>query len=253
MSERNLVQTFNEYFDLLVPAPGSREMQEAFRIRYQVFCEELGYFEPKFPAKGLEMDADDDRSLHCMVRHRPSGAPAGYVRLVCSDGTDPDSRLPLETRFGDSLFHAELHPDRMDRSRICEISRLMVHSTFRRRAGEQGSPLGRNESLLLSSAETRTFPLITVSLFMGVLIVGGAQGMEHGFAMMEPRLARLLQLSGFHFTQVGAVRDYYGPRATYHMDLTQALAVVRSSPLLSGLYDAAHDRLAAACAPPDRG
>ncbi|AGA35201.1 putative PEP-CTERM/exosortase system-associated acyltransferase [Thioalkalivibrio nitratireducens DSM 14787] len=243
MNDVSLVQTFGKYFDLVVPAEGSEEMNEIFRIRYEVYCREFHFEREEDCPGGMETDEYDARSWHCMIRHRPTEHAAGCVRLIGCDPGEPSSRLPLESKFGDSLFHSELRPDLMDRGTICEISRLAVHSTFRRRVGELSTPLGNLASFSFAPDQTRTFPLVTICLFMAVLIVGGAQGKEHGFAMMEPRLARLLKLSGFRFTRIGETVDYRGTRAAYYMDLARALRVVRASRVLGKLYTAAQRRL----------
>ncbi|WP_025367187.1 PEP-CTERM/exosortase system-associated acyltransferase [Thioalkalivibrio paradoxus] len=243
MNDVALVQAFSKYFDLVVPAEGSEEMNEIFRMRYEVYCREFRYEREEDCPGGMETDGYDARSWHCMVRHRPSRYAAGCVRLIHCEPEDPSSLLPLESKFGESLFHPELRPELLDRGTICEISRLAVHSTFRRRVGELSTPLGNLASFNFAPDQIRTFPLVTICLFMAVLIVGGARGKEHGFAMMEPRLARLLKLSGFQFTQVGESVDYHGARAAYYMDLTHALRVVRASRVLGKLYSTAQHRL----------
>lgn len=240
-SNSALADTFVRYFQLAFPdAADSDALREAYRIRYQVFCEELGFFKATAsPEEEVERDEFDQRSSHCVVRHRLTGYPAGYVRLVHC-GLDTAARLlPIEMRFHDCLVHPILHPEHLDRNKICEISRLSVHAGFRRRAGEKEWLHGDPVWLQGGPDHLRTFPLITVALFMGVLGMAIAQGREHAFAMMEPRLSRLVKASGFAVTKVGEPREYYGLRTTYHIDLLHALDLARTSPLLNPLYRAA--------------
>src|SRR5262245_36195749 len=86
---------FHRYFDI-VPADTDRLRDEAFRIRYEVYCEELK-FEPKhhYPDK-LECDHYDDQSLHCLLRYKPTGEYAGCVRVVFPNPHKPDEPLPFE-------------------------------------------------------------------------------------------------------------------------------------------------------------
>lgn len=240
-SSTALAESFNRYFHLAFPdSTDAVALQEAFRIRYQVFCEELGFFQDTAtPEEELEIDEFDPRSSHCIVHHRATGHPAGYVRLVHC-GLDVSSRrLPIELRFHDSLVHPSLHPARLDRGKICEISRLSVHAAFRRRASDKSSLHGDPAGLQATEGDLRAFPLITVALFMGVLSMAIAQGKEHAFAMMEPRLSRLVKASGFAVSKVGEPREYYGLRTTYHIDLLHALDLARTSPLLKPLFSAA--------------
>lgn len=54
--------------------------------------------------------------------------------------------------------------------------------------------------------------------------------------MMEPWLARHLQIMGFSFEQIGAVTDYHGARAPFHYTLEQAIADKERRPLLRELF-----------------
>jgi N-acyl amino acid synthase of PEP-CTERM/exosortase system len=106
---------------------------------------------------------------------------------------------------------------------LCEISRLVVHTDFRRRSGERVSPLGRLEYFDITALERRTFPLLSLALFLAATAMVVHSGREHVYAMMELRLARLLRRSGLNFQRVGEVIDYHGLRAAYHIHIREAV------------------------------
>ncbi|MGH8603862.1 MAG: hypothetical protein ACREXR_14150, partial [Gammaproteobacteria bacterium] len=72
----DLVTHFEQYFEIL-RADTPDLLEQAFRLRYQVYCQEglLPGFDPLDYPDGLERDVYDyeHRSLHCLLRHRPTG------------------------------------------------------------------------------------------------------------------------------------------------------------------------------------
>ena len=54
--------------------------EEVYKIRHNVYCEELG-FEPLRPDQ-MEMDEFDAFAQYCLIKHIGSDAFAGTVRLV---------------------------------------------------------------------------------------------------------------------------------------------------------------------------
>jgi len=61
--------------------------------------------------------------------------------------------------------------------------------------------------------------------------------------MMEPRLPRLLSMSGFHFTKVGDTIDFHGRRSAYCITREQAEAGMNRQ--LIPLYEHIRDQLEA--------
>lgn len=101
-TRNSLVDLFNEYFEV-VPADTPEKLRESYRLRYEVY-----YKEGLFPGMNaddcpeeLEYDQYDERSVHCLLIHKPSGAIAGTVRLIPTDHQNPEAKLPLETIAGD--------------------------------------------------------------------------------------------------------------------------------------------------------
>jgi len=212
-----LVEDFERYFNVVF-ANTEQLKQEVYGVRYRVYCEEFNYEATDlFPDK-LETDEYDDISMHCLITHKATGKSAGCVRLVPAPQTQPDFLLPLEKYCDESIdkqFVKNLH---LDRQKECELSRLAVDQTFRRRPGEQMSRFGSLTVLDVPENEQRTFPLIAVSAFVAAIALTDLCGRNSVFAMMEPFLPRLLTRSGIRFVRSGRDVDYHGIRAPYFLD-----------------------------------
>lgn len=208
-------QTFHDYFQVLA-ADTPVLQDEVYRIRYEVYCRELGYEDPNRFPDHRERDEFDPVARHCLLRHRISGEYAGCVRLIAREALDERARLPLEKYCWQSLDPALMHELRARGARYGEISRLAVPARFRRRKGEQGCPVGAAEEEGQEN-DKRHSPHIALGLYMAATSIGLESGLDGVFAMMEPRLARHLKRFGIEFQQAGGVMEYHGQRAAYYI------------------------------------
>lgn len=241
-----LGQTFSKYFDFTVGI-GPGIVQEAQRLRYEVYCREFGFEREEDCPGGLEQDVYDHQAAHCLVRYRPSGEVAGCLRLVhLSEGSDL-SELPIQRYGAAALLGTPVDPAALPAAERCEISRIAVSAAFRRRAFERQSPMGDDAPEVLDKPESRTFPLLAVALFMAARMMVLQLGTAHVFAMMEPRLARMLVRSGLDFQRLGPLIDYHGQRAAYYIHYTPQAHLASLAPLrgdLSELYRIVETQLA---------
>jgi N-acyl amino acid synthase of PEP-CTERM/exosortase system len=235
-----LSENFLRYFDVALAATEAQK-KEVYGIRYSVYCDEFGYEPAHLFPEHEEKDAFDETSLHALVTHRASGLPAGCVRLVSPNGPGGSDLLPFETNCAESLDQAFLQSLNLDRSTICEISRLAVDGPFRRRPGERGTRFGEVEGLDCSQQERRTFSMIAVACFLAATALTEIAGQTNVFAMMEPFLPRLLKRSGINFRRAGQDIDYHGLRAPYF--ITTQSAVENMRPDLKELYTEIHRRI----------
>lgn len=204
---------FHRYFNAVFAADEAL-CNEVFRIRYDVYCDELGFEDPgRFPDK-RESDEFDANSLHCLLRHKTSNTYAGCVRLVLVDRQAPDELLPFERLCQDGLYRELIHEIAPDRTRVAEISRLAVRSTFRRRKDERGQPGVVVEERSRKGGAVRT-PWIALGLYLSAAAAGLIRGLDGVFALMEPRLARRLGTYGIRFVQVGNPVEHRGERAPF--------------------------------------
>ncbi|MGP9696750.1 GNAT family N-acyltransferase [Halomonas sp. AOP27-A1-34] len=88
------------------------EKRRIYKLRHDVYCQEIGYQAPESSSNNLELDIHDAHSIHCLIEHRRSGLAAGCLRLVlpapCTD--DNIKRLPLQDFGEQHLPHKTLHP-----------------------------------------------------------------------------------------------------------------------------------------------
>ncbi|MGK7953202.1 MAG: PEP-CTERM/exosortase system-associated acyltransferase [Xenococcaceae cyanobacterium] len=216
----DLYSHFSNYFSLFI-ADTPELKQEVYKIRYQVYCEELNY-EPKenFP-DGMEIDEYDSRSIHCLLKHKPSGLYAGCVRLVLADLEKPKALFPMEKACNHNIDFAK-----KSRLYYSEISRLAVISNFRKRKGEQNTATGLvipEEELTPTIQEKRKFPMIALSLYLACLSLVTTLPLEYALTMMEARLSRHLRLFGIPCQPVGDFVEYHGRRGPFMMSPTSVL------------------------------
>lgn len=197
-----MIDTFDRYFTIQV-AKTPEEKKQVYEIRYNVYCQEFGYEQR---SDGLENDIFDTIAVHCLITHKATGAPAGCTRLIPAS----EHQLPIEQQYPYTSILNELGIE--DRSTVCEISRLAVDTSFRRRNGETFSKYG------LPNGDKRSgeiFSLITLSALLAGIALADINNTPNGLAMMEPFLPRLLHRSCINFKQVCPIIEYHGQRAGY--------------------------------------
>lgn len=172
---------------------------EGFRLRYQVYSLERG-FEPG--QNGLETDDHDCHSRHVLLRHTPTDKVIGTVRLVTLPVWDPAASLPMEQ------VCRPFRLAQLPRHQVAEVSRFALSKALRSLVGEQS-----NRARL--------------ELIRGIVLLSRRIGIRYWYALMEPKLLRLLQHSAIHFHQAGAVVEHHGTRQPSMVDLPEMLARVR--------------------------
>ncbi|MEW9798961.1 PEP-CTERM/exosortase system-associated acyltransferase [Alteromonas sp. CYL-A6] len=216
LREANYIsQHFSSYLTPVL-AENDALRSEAYRIRHNVYCEELN-FEPVREDQ-QEKDDFDAYSLHSLIRHAGTGAYAGTVRVVRPQ--EPGQLLPIEKYCLNSITDKELNPSNFDRNDVCEVSRLAVPKDFRRRQADQfqGAATGVINQATYSETELRCFPFIAIGLYFSAAALIVNRNIAHSYVMMEPRLARSMSFVGIKFKQLGPVVDYHGKRAPYYIN-----------------------------------
>lgn len=96
-----------------------KELKQAYRLRYKVYCEEYHFIEPhNCPKKGLEYDEYDEYSVHFLAESDKK--VIGTARFVL----DSSLEFPTEEYF-------ELPSLNINRKQMGEISRVIVAKDFR--------------------------------------------------------------------------------------------------------------------------
>ncbi len=229
----NIAEHFTQFLEPQV-AVNDALKAEAFKIRHNVYCEELAFEEVK--EGGEERDEFDEQSIFSLIKHKPSNNYTSCVRVVRIE--EEGQLLPIEKFCLDSITDETLHPSRFNRKEICEISRLAVKSDFRRRKTDQfkGSGTGVIQESNYSEVELRCFPFIAIGLYMAAANMAIETGVRHAYVMMEPRLARSMKFVGIKFQQLGEPIDYHGLRAPYYIN--PEIFLSNLSPGFKNLYKA---------------
>jgi len=206
LDKENLATSYNDHFDVVrVTTPA--QLDEAYRLRYQVYCVENPFENPTAHVNGREIDVDDDRSVHALLIHRRTGITAGTVRVILPAESAQLRPLPIhlitQTGLLGDLPHRETG----------EISRFAVSKEFRCRWGENRyADIGFSRETPAVVNERRLVPYITFGLIRGVLEICLEFGVNYICAVMEPPLIRLLARIGLLFEPIGDPVQYHGLR-----------------------------------------
>jgi len=150
--------------------------------------------------------------------------------------------LPLETYCLENVFVEYLDSLMGDRDRVCEVSRLAVDPSFRKRPGEDHTQMGEFDAMDCTHQERRTFSLIAMATILAGFAISSLSNRTEIFTMMESNLPRLLRRAGIPVAQAGNVTEYHGQRTPYFISTELSLANMRDD--LLGLYDTIRERLA---------
>ena len=208
-----LAQLFADFFSLQqVCMP--EQYDEIYKMRYQTYCEEFGY--DIYHHQLRERDEYDRFSLQCLLRLQSTQAAAGSIRLIIPPSQKRGMLLPFEQNFSQAFYRNLINPDTLPYGSYCEISRLVVPKEFRQRSGEQRSPRGViNDFSSDVLDQQRTFPFITIGLYLAALSLFLQSQLSIVFLALEPKLVRRLDQFGIYLTQASQVIDHHGRRAIY--------------------------------------
>ena len=226
-----LIDAYNQFFEVMLVDDRPDLINEVYRLRYQVYCLEHPFEDPsRFPDQ-LERDSYDDRSLHSLLIHRPSGVIAGTVRLILPESENPVGSLPIDNVCQEPELR---NPVAAPRSSMGEVSRFAVSKSFRRRIGEAGSPtavtdesIAAMEAAQKDMADRRLAPHITLGLIESLVAMSVQSGTTHWCSVMERALLRLLSRIGIYFEHLGPQVEHHGRRQPCYIELRTLLARVK--------------------------
>jgi len=227
----NLKENFAKYFSVEAAIDDALR-HEVYRVRHEVYCEELGYEHTN--SLHEETDQYDARALQIALRAQSSGRIVGCVRLVQTDPAAADLPLPFEVLCAEHIDRSVIDPSTMDRRHIVEISRLAVLSDYRKRKGDGGGPIAISDEDMGTRDHPR-FPYIPVGLYLGLLAAAELHGVTHLFTLTEARLARHLSALGFRIHLIGRAVEHRGkrvPSVIYRDEVMEHLP-----PFMRPLYD----------------
>jgi N-acyl amino acid synthase of PEP-CTERM/exosortase system len=205
----DFVCCYGQHFEV-IRASTPRLLDEAYRLRYQVYCVEKQFENPAEQIGGREIDIYDQRSVHVLLIHRRTGAIAGTVRAILPSVCDSDAPLPIHGITG---AKSNWPLTWLPQQRTAEISRFAISKEFRHRyTQEYLSPDAPLSSATAVADERRILRYITFGLIRGVLEICQEYDIEYVCAVMERALIRLLARVGLSFERAGELVYHHGLR-----------------------------------------
>ncbi|MDT4330177.1 PEP-CTERM/exosortase system-associated acyltransferase [Methylomonas sp. MED-D] len=204
--------TFDSCFEVvLADTPESQRIH--YNLRYQVYCDEMGYEDKsRFPDK-MEYDEWDHHSVHFLVRDKLSKQWLGGLRLVYPQCFE----FPFEHKCNDVAPISE-----EQYLQAVEISRLCVIKQARRVAQPGSEDLGGNVTML--RAYRQQSKSLMWGLYRAAVLYCARNGVKHWFILVSPSLAHAVKKEGFQMTQAGNPCEFRGQRIPYILDVDQILA-----------------------------
>ena len=201
----NLLDTFDNYFDIII-ANNDELKNEAYKLRYQVYCVENMFLNPnEYPDK-LESDEFDKNSIQYLVIHRKSGNFIATVRLILPDSHNPNGLFPLEQ-------HCDINKmalsQQINRKNLAEVSRFCITKTFTRRS----FTLGKKQN----------FPYITIALINCIIKASHENNIDYLYGIVDHSVIRFASKLGVNFTKIGPQTDYHGIRWPTVIKITDAV------------------------------
>jgi len=218
ISEKHSFDSCFEVF--LADTPESKQIH--YNLRYQVYCDEMGYEDKDSFPDQMEFDEWDRHSVHFMVRHRYTGQWLGALRLVYQN----QSVFPFESKcVTDEPILPEQYKNSIELSRLCvlrEARRFAPRSygqngSFGEEAGKETSNIRYLHSLRNQSRS------IMWGLIRAAVVYSAQNHLTQMYFLVAPALAYAVKKEGFEMRQVGDACDHRGQRIPYALDVEHIL------------------------------
>ncbi len=218
---------FDKYFEVfLADTAESRKIN--FQIRYQVYCDEMGFEDKSVFIHKEEWDKWDHHSVHFIVRHKYTGQWVGAMRLVSPD----NSQLPLSKHT--TLIDNQNNAIQIKSSNV-ELSRLCLIKEIRRRSTDSTPPLGLNkfqktrdeqnsEKVEAIYKDRRINLSIIWGLFRAAADYSAQNNIKRWFFLTNKALARVIGREGFLLHPAGEGCEHAGKRYPFTMELDEIFA-----------------------------
>ncbi|PTR07359.1 N-acyl amino acid synthase of PEP-CTERM/exosortase system [Nitrosospira sp. Nsp5] len=212
----DLGNAFKQYFEI-VPAYSEALKDEVYRVRHQVYCEDLK-FEP-MRLDGREIDEYDACSLHLLIRNVSTHEFIGCTRIVRTDPENHQHSLPFEIACTNALDLSIVDPAKLPRQSIAEVSRLAVISRYRRRKGEATKTVGISDEDF-GTPDLPRFPYIPIGLYIGTIELARLNGIDTLFVLTEERQAAHFGKLGVKIQTIGSPVEHHGKRIPSMMSIS---------------------------------
>ena len=209
---------FDSHYEVfLADTDESKEIN--YSIRYQTYCEEMG-FENKdnFPRE-QESDAHDQHSVHFIVRHTSTGDWVGGIRLIFQ--TNQSLPIVQYCNIQENIGETNIKP-------AVELSRLCVVKEVRRRFTDFNSSKSQenNSKTTIATHNKRSTDnhqeinrSIIWGLFNAITEYCYDNNIETWYFITTSALARVLRKGGFNMLNIGAPCSHNGKRYPFKKDV----------------------------------
>jgi len=218
ISEKHSFDSCFEVF--LADTPESKQIH--YNLRYQVYCDEMGYEDKDSFPDQMEFDEWDRHSVHFMVRHRYTGQWLGALRLVYQN----QSVFPFESKcVTDEPITAEQYGQSIEISRLCVLreARRFAPRSYGQN-GSFGEELGKetNNVRYLHSIRNQSRSIMW-GLYRAAVTYSAQNGIKRWYILVTPSLAYAVRKEGVEMIQVGSACEHRGQRIPYVLDVEHML------------------------------
>jgi len=219
-----------------------KALKDIFRLRYKIYCYEWGFEKPENHPDEIVTDIFDNNALHFAVKDDTQKI-VGAISLILHSAEG----FPTE-----KYCDLNLSRDELPRESIAEISRLVIHRDYRRRAedkyiygpDEERRSIGsfnytsnysnhtshirrsddkyKNKGSRRSGesySERRKRHEVVINLYKAIYQESKRRKITHWYAVMTKGIVILLNKFGFTFEEIGDPVDYHGIRTPYLGDI----------------------------------
>ena len=220
-TRHDILRHFDEVFSE-APASEGKDIEDAYRLRYQVYCLDRGFESADACPQGMEKDRYDDHALHCLLRDRAAARPIGTVRLVRPAATPTwFSGLPLAA-YAPQESMAEIM--RLPGGSTAEVSRFAITRAAREVLRSTKVFSGKPDmATSLPNVGERLLPFMSLGLIRGLVRLSMLNGITHWCLAAEPSLLRRLRTFGLHFQDAGDLVEHRGLRQVCYAELSSLL------------------------------
>lgn len=240
----------SEYFEFIKVTRDDPLMQEIYRLRFKVYCDEWGFEKPEDHPTGLEVDEYDEHSVHFAAIAKRDRHMVGTVRIILDSHLGFPHQHHCIVDQGEQKRIVDKSPPSRP-ARMGEISRLAVSKDYRRRTLDNllyEDQIHEKVEELIREKEARDAQAGIVverrrqadmAIVMGLYTCLTTESRElqltHWYVATVRALIVLLKRIGFQFEPIGPEIDYHGLRRPYLGYLRETLKGV---PDLYRLYTA---------------
>jgi N-acyl amino acid synthase of PEP-CTERM/exosortase system len=210
---------------------GDPLLNEVYKLRYKVYCDEWGFEKPEDHPSGIEKDEFDDHSVHFIARRKSDNLIIGTIRLI---------------KYSAKGFlieqHCQIDADlsAFDKTRFGELSRLAVSKEYRKRttdAAYEGKIVDDAAIDNMYGGSRRMENDIVLGLYKCIYRECLEGGQDYLLAVMAKGLYLLLRRVGIIFEPIGPTQNYHGLRTPYLGNVNAMVEqLMKKNPLLYNVF-----------------